>query len=257
MADRPPSARPAPPRPPLRRGPESTPAYDQIPRWGLIDPPPATPDDRAPDDPVAVLPRVLRLVAWTFAVAALGHLIRYAVVVVNRSVPVSAWLDLVSSTLAVVVGVAAIGAMIVGLIGFARWLLTVRARVYRAAGLRDERPRWQTLALAVVPLLNVVGAPIVLTEAALCTSTVVRTRERITRIAVAWGLVTLVALIALAYRIGAAVSDRLQVSGDALAMVTLTFAVSALFAHWASSRLPALFDDVETDREPARRLVVA
>ena len=258
VADRPVSARPAPRAPHRPPVSSQTPSYTDVPRWGLLDVPVAVDSDTAVDSRFAFA-QVLRTAGWVFATAAVFHLIRYVIAIVNRDTPVSVWVDLASSTAVISAGLVALVAMVATLVVFVRWLMAGRAEAYASAGMLDPRPTWQVVILAAVPILNVIGAPILLAEAALCAPDSTRALDRVKKIATAWALVNLVALIALAYRTATLFSDRIQVAGDALAIVTLTFALSAVFAFWASSRLPAVLLDVEWSSRPAaaRRLVAA
>lgn len=256
-ADRPAGARPAPARP---RPAVSTvrPTYRVIPRWGLLDPPVAdTETGAAPEEPGTALARTLSLVWYVLAAAAVVHLIRYVIAVVNRSTPIPMWIDLLSGAAVLVLGTFAFAGMLLGLVAFVRWLVAVRERAYAEADLRDPRPRWQQRLLAGLPLVNVVGAPLLLSEAAQYTGDPERAGDRIRRIAIAWGLVNGVALIAVGYRVGGWFSDSLQVHADGLAMVTLSLAVSAVFTRWAVTRLPAVLTGPVDEFESERRLVAA
>lgn len=256
-ADRPAEARPAPcaSRP---SAPTPTPRYAYLPRWGLADHGSGSDEaERAEgDDRGQVLTRTLHAAVYALGGAAAVHLLRYLLVVVNRSTPIPVWLDLLSSAAVLVFGVCAVVSMVFGLVAFVRWALAQRTAAYAEAHRRDPRSVVGQVLLAAVPLVNVVGAPLLLAEAALCRADGAgRAVERIKRLAVGWAIVNLVALVAVGYRIGAAAGDSVQVSADALAIVTISFAVSAWFCHWAAPRLVSILDDDRTSA--SRRLVMA
>lgn len=255
-ADRPAEARPAP-RPQRRTVTGSTPSYRFIPRWGLADTVPDEDIAKAATVEPAALQRTLSLTTYSLAAAAVVHLIRYILVVINRSTPISVWLDLLTSAAVLVFGVCAFIAMVFALYAFARWLLSARAAAFADADRSDPRPKRLQYLLAAVPLVNVVGAPLLLAEAALTTADPTKAIERIKKVALAWALVNLLALVAIGYRIGSWFSDSVQVSADSLAITTLTFAVSAVFAHWASPRLVEILDGPARPAEAERRMVVA
>ena len=190
------------------------------------------------------------------AAAAVVHLIRYIIAVVNRTTPIPLWLDLLSGAAVLVFGTFAVAGMLMALVVFVRWLLAVRAEAYADADVRDPRPRLHRLLLAGLPLVNVVGAPLLLTEASHCRDGEVA-RDRIRRLAVAWGLVNGVALLAVGYRIGGWFSDSLQVRADGLAVVTFSLAVSAVFAHWVGPRLVTVLTGPVDESTRERRLVAA
>ncbi|ALG83349.1 DUF4328 domain-containing protein [Gordonia phthalatica] len=257
-ADRPAEARPEP-RAPQPAAPTGTPRYFAVPRWGLVDAPlSGASDDRAAVEPSAPLRRTLSLVTYMLGAAAVAHLIRYVIAVVNRTTPIPAWLDLLSGAAVLVFGTFAVAGMLLALVAFVHWLLAVRTAAYAEADLRDPRPRLHQWLLAGVPLVNVVGAPLLLTEAARCDpDTLDAAADRIRRIAIAWGLVNGVALIAVGYRIGGWFSDSVQVHADGLAVVTLSLAVSAVFAHWVAPRLVTVLTGPIHESTRERRLVAA
>ncbi|EGD54142.1 hypothetical protein SCNU_15509 [Gordonia neofelifaecis NRRL B-59395] len=259
VADRPVEARPtsAPVRVVEAR---PTPFYRFIPRWGLSDVPPVTAQEgleRETPDVSETLSRTLRLTSYMLAAAAVAHLIRYLIAVVNRSTPIPMWLDLLSGAAVLVFGVFAFVAMLVSLVAFVRWLIPTRAEMYRAADRRDPRPTRNRILLAALPLVNVVGAPLLLTEAALSGDRAESAVDRIKRLGLAWALVNVAALVAVGYRIAAWTSDSVQVSADALAVVTFSLAVSAVFAHWVGPRLITVLTGPIGRGESQRRLVVA
>ncbi|GAC62665.1 DUF4328 domain-containing protein [Gordonia sihwensis] len=257
VADRPAEARPAPV---TVRAHEwtPTPSYRYIPRWGLSDRGPISPGENPePADPGDVLLRALRMATSMLGAAAVVHLIRYVIAAVNRSTPIPMWLDLLSGAAVLVFGVFAFVAMLVALVAFVRWLLPARAAAYRAADRRDPRPARVVLALAAVPLANVVGVPLLLSEAALCGDAPAPAIGRIKHLGTAWAIVNLVALIAVCYRIGSWFSDSVQVSANALALVTFSLAVSAVFAHWVGPRLVTVLTGPVGSSASGRRLVAA
>lgn len=251
-----------PPRPQgPRRGPRPIPRYAYIPMWGLR-------DRQASDDPAATSrdPRDLLVAGFQIAGAALAasaaaHLLRYILLVVNRSTPLPQWLIWVSTALVIAAGVVALLSFGIGATAFARWVIGERVDAYRSAGRRDPRRRWLVAALAVIPLVNVVGAPLLLHEAAAARAGEWSARgadglvrRRLNRLWVAWVLVNALAAataitIWVAYR-----SGSIQTGANALLLVAVTAAVSSAFAFWAAERLPRVFGTVD-EEPPARRWV--
>ncbi|MFC0316171.1 DUF4328 domain-containing protein [Gordonia phosphorivorans] len=249
-----------PTRPPRAVRESRTPRYTYLPLWGLHDVVPAPESDAvAAPDPGRRLRWALQIVWPILAVAAGLQLLRYALLMLNRSHPIPYWLDLAVVWLLLFAGAAATGAAIWALVLFARWLVAARESAYAAVAARDPRRRWLVIAGAVTPFVNVVTAPFLLLEAAAAVGAdqAQRVRPAINRVAVAWALVSGVGLIALGYRIAAWSSGSIQVGADAMMAALLTFVASALFAVWVRPRLAGL---VVTDAAPApqtRRLVVA
>lgn len=258
-AHRPPETIPPPPAP--ARPPQPRPQYREIPRWGLIDVPPAVSADEDARGRLRWrdLGQSLRLLGGILAGAAVAQLLRYIVLVVNRSRPIPAWLDLLTVIAVLVFGVLAALGAIIALAGFARWLREVRAADYRRIDRCEPRRPILLILGAVTPFVNVVTAPFLLIESTRLRDDdeARRARRRIDRLAVAWGLVSLVGLIALVYRLVAWPSDSVQTGADALAWVTLSFAASAAFVYWAPRRFAALAEPGRSRPVPQRRLVPA
>lgn len=221
--------------------------------------PPAESADR---EPAGLLRRCLQLVWPVLAVAAAMQLLRYVVLMVNRSRPIPYWLDITTLWLLLLSGAAALAAAVLTIYVVARWMLRVREESYAGAGYAEPRRRWEVVALTVIPFLNVAGAPLLLREAADAAggAAVQQARAMITRVAVAWALVSVVGLIALIYRILAWNNAIVQTGADAMLWATLTLALSALFAYWLGPRLSRLAVDdghADDDAPAPRRLVVA
>ena len=89
---------------------------------------------------------------------------RYILLAVNRTQPLPNPLIVVSDWLIVFVGVAALLAYVWATLAFIRWVMDLRAGAYEEARLLDpRRPLWVGV-LVGVPLVNLVGAPLVLGE---------------------------------------------------------------------------------------------
>ncbi|UVF80258.1 DUF4328 domain-containing protein [Gordonia mangrovi] len=260
VARRPPEAIPLRRRPELAAPPRYIPRYVYIPQWGLRDAPVA-PDAATSRAAVlsAALTRALHVLAAALGLAAIAHLLRYGLLIVNRSTPVPAWTDLVTSTLVIFGGLLALGCFVYTTVVFARWVMAMRTEAYRGADRRDPRARWQILLLAAVPLVNVVGVAVLLHEAANVRADLDRdrTRRRLTRMWVAWTIVNVLAVAAIVTRVVATLSGSIQTGANGLVAVTVSAACSAVFARWLAGRLEATFATAQHDPVPSRRWVVA
>lgn len=257
VARRPAEAIPAP-RPRRQRvGPTLIPRYPYLPQWGLRDTPPADlaqPPERASAD----LGWAWRVVGIALACSAGAHLLRYLVVVVNRDRPVAGWIDTVTGTLVLFCGIAALLAFIYATVRFALWVSAWRESSFSAAELAEPRRRWVLILFSVVPVVNLVTAPLLILEAVAVHRELQgpRTRRRLTRIWVAWVMVNVVAAVALAARIHAWRADTLQAGADAVVLVAISAGVSAAFAFWMARRLPVALRAPGRD-DVASRWVVA
>lgn len=248
---------------PAPRGPRTTrrrptPSYASTPRWGLVDVPRSESDDVDPVPPTTdALTRALRLAALILAAAGVVHAIRYIVAVVNRTRPIPMWIDWLSSIAVLVFGLMALVAVVMAIVAFGRWTRQIRRRQYASAGFVDPRPTVVVYLLSMVPLVNVVGAPWLLHEAARIGRPNPRADRVRVRLAIAWGLVNALALLTAGYRIAAWSTTSLQLDADALALVTVVFVVSAVFAHWSIRRIEIIAGTLDTVERPVRRLVAA
>lgn len=150
-------------RPAAGAGPEaadqSTPSYREMPRWGLLDPPPAEPEESGygrQDRMADLAPTLLVTAAVLFAVAALAELVRYGLLLRNRTTLIDPTVLAVSDGL---VGAAGVMAPVLALAAAAAsvaWLLRTRAAGYAAVGRSDPRRPAAVVAGCLVPGVNLV-----------------------------------------------------------------------------------------------------
>jgi uncharacterized protein DUF4328 len=147
--------RPGAPPPPRRRrrplGP--TPRYTAIPRWGLVDrvdPDTATgvsitateiPAARRAPRPAQVRASFFACVVMLSA-AALVHLVRYLLLVINRETLLNSLVAVAAVGLTVLASLAAIAAVITCAVMLMRWLIARRGIAFAHCGRSDPRPRW-------------------------------------------------------------------------------------------------------------------
>jgi len=142
------AVRPGPPPPPRRRrrplGP--TPRYTVIPRWGLLDR--VYSDGGAPGSLVRQPPPVSRVragllvAAVTLGFAALVHLVRYLLLIVNRNTLLNWLVADAAALLSVLASLAAIAAVITCALLLMRWLIGRRAAAFAHHGKAEARSPW-------------------------------------------------------------------------------------------------------------------
>ncbi|MFT4043803.1 MAG: hypothetical protein QM673_11645 [Gordonia sp. (in: high G+C Gram-positive bacteria)] len=259
VARRPPESMP-PPRSIAARGPRLIPRYSAVPRWGLRDEPVVQPTTTQ-EDTSSRLRSGLEVAAATLAVSAVTHFFRYALLVANRSTPLPGWLITVSSVAVILGGAAALFGVVFASARLVRWIRAERRDGYRSVDRTDPRRTWLLAVLAVVPVISVVGVGLLLHEVAAVRSGQWRdtgadgiVRRRLDRIWLAWALVNALAVWAAITWVVSLLSGSIQTGADALALVAVSAAVSAVFAFWARQRLPQIFD-TETVVIPDKRWV--
>jgi Domain of unknown function (DUF4328) len=195
-----PGAAPPPRRRPRNFGP--TPRYAVIPRWGLVDHFETVSDEqqaqprRGPS--IGALRATLIATIAVLGVAALVHMIRYALLIINRDVllnPVVAWL---ATWLGIVVSVAALFLVFATFVLLTNWLIARRAAAFKHVGLQEHRPLWALRAGCLVPFVNLAWAPVFVLELASVEDAMTRLRRPITVWWVLWVLSTAVSVFAIA-----------------------------------------------------------
>ncbi|RDH77398.1 DUF4328 domain-containing protein [Mycolicibacterium moriokaense] len=198
------AVRPGAPPPPRRRprhlGP--TPRYPVIPRWGLVerfdteDLEQQAEPRRGPS--IGALRATLIATIAVLGLAALVHLVRYVLLIVNRGVllpPVVAWL---ATWLGVVVSVATLFLVFATFVMLTNWLIARRAAAFKHVGRQEHRPLWALRAGCLVPFVNVAWAPVFVLELASVEDVLDRLRRPIAVWWVVWVLSTAVSVFSIA-----------------------------------------------------------
>ena len=176
--------------PPRRRrrplGP--TPRYAFIPRWGLLDPATqvfpaaALPSRRGPS--LRAIRATLITTVVVLGVAALLHIARYALLIINRQVLLNSVVAVLGTWLPVAASVAAMFAIVGCAFALTEWLIGRRAAAFGHRDAPDPRPVWALRAGCLVPLANLVWAPTYVVELA----TVEERYPLVRRLIWAWSL---------------------------------------------------------------------
>ncbi|KAA0109370.1 DUF4328 domain-containing protein [Mycolicibacterium sp. P9-22] len=164
-----PGAPPAPRRKRVPLGP--TPRYSYIPRWGLYD---RFDDDgaagqaaaeRSAPSPASVR-RTIVITMALLGAAALLHVIRYALLLINRTVLLDPIVAALATWLPVAASVAAFFAVVATALVLTNWLIARRAAAYAHLGSPDPRSSRELWTGCLVPLVNLVLAPVFVIELA-------------------------------------------------------------------------------------------
>ncbi len=226
--------------PPQRRGRRSlgpTPRYAVIPRWGLTDrvelaaAAAEKPTQTGPSAPV--VRTALFLGVLMLSIAALVYVVRYLLLVINRNTLLNSIVAIAADWLGVLASLAAIAAVITCGVTLIRWLIARRAAVFAHHGMPEPRSVRALWAGCVVPLANLLWAPVYVVELAVMEEHYARLRRPIVQWWVAWVCSYVVSIFAIGTSFatdaqGIANNTMLMVFAYLLAAITLA-AVARVF----------------------------
>ena len=191
--------------PPARRrqrnlGP--TPRYGAIPRWGLVERFDAAESDQhvhpRTGPSITALRTTLVATIAALGLAAFVHIVRYALLIINREVllnPVVAW---AATWFGIVISVAALFLLFASFVLLTNWLIARRSLAFKHVGRQEHRPLWALRAGCLVPLANLAWAPVFVLELASVEDKLDRLRRPIAVWWTVWVLSTAVSLFAIA-----------------------------------------------------------
>ena len=164
------AVRPGAPPPPRRRrrdlGP--TPCYLSVPQWGLVehfDTPEEQQAARSGPAP-AVVRTILLVTIAVLGAAAFVHLVRYVLLVVNRTVLLNPWVAGAATWGGIVVSVLAAFMVVAAAVVLTNWLIARRAAAFAHRGQQEPRPSWALRAGCLIPVVNLAWAPTFVIELA-------------------------------------------------------------------------------------------
>jgi Domain of unknown function (DUF4328) len=244
--------------PPRRRkrvlGP--TPRYPVIPRWGLVerfdtadfDQPPVP----RPAPSLAALRATLIATMVVLGIAAFVHLVRYALLIVNRTTllnPVVAWL---ATWLGVLVSVAAIFMVFASAVMMTNWLIARRAAAFKHVGRHDHRRVGAMRAGCLVPLVNLAWAPVYVLELAAVEDRLARLRRPI----VVWWIVFVLSTAISVFSIATSFTTDAQGIADNTVATTVAY-LFALAALLLAARVLLGLERNPVERPASRWVMVA
>ncbi|WP_405159658.1 DUF4328 domain-containing protein [Nocardia sp. NBC_01499] len=232
-----------------------TPRYTRIPRWGLLDPPPR---------PAAAAPRPLTgLTKWAsallittaalFAVAVVAELLRYLLLLRNRTRLIHPAVLFCSDALVIGAALLALLFALVTAVAVVGWLVDARRAAFREAGLADPRSVRTLVLGCVIPVVNLLWPGVFLTEIVAQRSDP-RALRAIRIWWAAWVFGGVVAVAALVWR----TADSLQVKADGVMFTAFTDLVAAAVALLTLAMMRAVEErDVLGRSRTARRWLIA
>ncbi|MDA3662383.1 DUF4328 domain-containing protein [Mycobacterium xenopi] len=242
------AVRPGPPPPPRRRrrplGP--TPRYAAIPRWGLVDRVDLIAGQPSPLQP-GPTPAKVRATLLTsivvLAIAALVYLVRYVLLVINRSTLLNPVVAAAALWLGVLASLAAVATVVFCAVVLIRWLIVRRAAAFGYRRRPEPRPERAMWAGCLVPLVNLLWAPVYVIELAKVEDIHARLRRPILVWWAVWVVSTAVSMWAIA-------TSRAH-DAQGIANNTLTTAFAYLLAALTVAAIAKVFEGFE--RKPVER----
>lgn len=249
----------APPARRQRRDPGPTPHYRTVPRWGLeqqFDAADASrePERRGPGPHTVRFVLILAMIA--LAIAAFTHVVRYVLLLVNRSVllhPVIAWTGVTIGLLASLMVLAVVFITVVLLV---YWLIDRRSAAYAQRGQDDPRGRWELWICCLLPIVNLFMAPVFVIELASVEGRLSHLRRPI----VVWWIVWVLSAVVAAWSIVSTVvvtffANNPQNIADNTVTVTIGYLL-ALATLLLVARVFNGFERATTAQRSVRRWVV-
>lgn len=246
----------APPRRRRRQPLGPTPRYAFIPRWGLVDPATQAPlgaEAAARRGPSlrAVWATLVTTIA-VLGIAALLHIARYVLLIVNRDVLLNPIVAGLATWVAVATSVAAMLAIVGTAFVLTEWLIARRAAAFAQLSSPDPRRVRALRAGCLVPLVNWVWAPTYVVELA-----TVEGRYRGARPVIwVWALLFVLSTLVSTFATATSFPDSTQ----GIANNTVSFIVAylmAMAATVAAARLVFAFERTPVERPSHRWVVVA
>lgn len=236
--------------PPARRGRRPlgpTPRYTVIPRWGLADrveQAPAAAEVAAPPGPSAQIVRTTSFVSvLVLSIAALVYVVRYVLLVINRNTLLNSWVAIGADWLGVLASVGAGAAVIASGVLLIRWMIARRAAVFAHHGLPEPRSTRALWAGCVVPLANLLWAPVYVIELALLEEHYARLRGAILQWWAAWVCSYAVSI--------AAIATSFATDAQGIANNTVLMVFAYLFAAVTLAAATRVFEGFQ--RKPVAR----
>lgn len=246
--------------PPPRRGRRPlgpTPRYSAIPRWGLSEQFDTASEqdseqaERARGGPSpSFVRRAFVATSVIVGLAVLAHVIRYALLLINRSILLNPILAGAVTWFGVALSVLALFAVIGTGVVLTNWLVARRAAAYAVGGTEDPRSAWEIRAGSLIPIANLLWAPVFVTELARVEH---RTRA-LRRDVVAWWCTWALSYVLMIWAFATSFTRDPQAIADNTVTTIIAY-VAGLAALVLAFRVFQDFERSPVDR-PARRWVM-
>nr|WP_237817222.1 DUF4328 domain-containing protein [Mycobacterium lepromatosis] len=244
----------APPNRRRRRHHIPTPRYAVMPRWGLADRVDQVPTGvQAPLKPVPSLAKVrttLFVSMLVFVLAALVYVVRYVLLIINRNALLNFWVAATVDWLGVVASLFAIAAELACVVVLTRWLIARRAAAYVHHAVPEQRSTRELMAGCLLPLANLLLAPVYVIELALMENYYPQLQKPIFVWWIVWAFSYAISIVAV---ITSWAKDAQGIANNTVAMV-----FAYMFAAASLAAVARVFEgfDCKPIKRPAHRWVL-
>jgi hypothetical protein len=252
-----PGAAPPPRRVRLPLGP--TPRYAVTPRWGLTDqfddrygPAESQAVEVRAGPSVAMVRGTLLVTVVILGIAAVVHIARYALLLINRTTLLNPWVAGLATWFGVAASVLALFAIVASVVVLTNWLIARRARAFAHRDTTDPRSAREMQAGCLVPVVNLFWAPIYLIELADAEGRLTRLRATI----VTWWCVWIFSTLVSAFSIATSFTRDAQGIADNTVTTIVAYLV-CLAALLLAHRVLLGFESTPVDRPVKRWVMVA
>jgi hypothetical protein len=233
-----------------------TPRYSFIPRWGLVDQ--FEPLDQQAADAagarsgpsVGMVRTTLLVTTVLLGLAAFMHLIRYVLLLVNRSMLLNPLVAGIATWLGVALSVLASFAVVGSAVVLTNWLIARREAAYALNGAKDPRSAWELLVGCLIPLANLLLAPLYVIELARAEGRLTRLRRDI----VVWWCVWVLSTALMVWSLATSFTRDTQGIADNTVTTIIAY-LAGLAALVLAGRVFLDFERTPVDR-PAKRWVI-
>lgn len=224
-----------------------------IPRWGLAEYFASAEQQQAPrrlGPSIAAVRATLIATMVVLGVAALVHVVRYALLIVNRTVLLNPWVAGAATWLGVAISVIAMFMVVASAVVLTNWLIARRAAAFAHRGHQEPRSLWGLRAGCLVPLVNLAWAPVYVIELAAVEDRLTWLRRSI----VVWWLVWVASTAVSVFSIATSFTRDAQGIADNT-VVTIVAYLLALAALLLVTKVFLGFERQPVER-PAKRWVI-
>lgn len=185
-------------------------------------------------------------------VAAVVHIVRYALLLINRTTLLNPWVAGLATWFGVAASVLALFAIVASLVVLTNWLIARRGRAFELRDTTDLRSAWELRLGCLVPLANLFWAPVYVIELADAEGRLSRLRATI----VTWWCVWIFSTVLSAFSIATSFTRDSQGIADNT-VTTIVAYLAALAALLLAHRVLIGFDSTPVDRPATRWVMVA